>query len=245
MSLDRILAVAWKEWREVARLDDGFRALGLRFILVAVFGVVLSWRLGSEYGRDWSTIGVLVELAILAALPVAPDAFAGERERHTLESLLATAVTPREVFLGKYLAIMGFAAVSVVLGAVLGVATALLRYGSSRIAIDPEVMIGGMILGALGAAVIGGLTMIISIYSPTVRSASQRSAYGLVALLLIVSSLRRTMSPAWRMRLAQLAGTFAQAPRPSQIAVIALVLLAVAAVVSAGGLASFGRRRLS
>lgn len=241
MSIDRILAVVWKECREAVQFDEGFHSTGLRFVGVILFGVLLSWRLGSDYGHDWSTVGVLAQLAMFAALPMTPDSFAGERERHTLETLLATSVTTGEVFIGKYAAIVGLALVVVCANAATGVVFALLRFGPDALSIDGTMIVAGIVIGTLAAAVVGGITILISVRSPSVRSASQRSAYILVAILLAGSAGVRNLPADWRRGLAGLGQGLAGTPVTVQVLAIAFVLAALATGICILGSILFGR----
>ncbi len=65
-----------------------------------------------------------VLLFVMASLPsnLAMDSFAGERERHTLESVLATPITPRQLLWGKALAQLTMLVMGLVIALVLSIA---------------------------------------------------------------------------------------------------------------------------
>src|SRR5436309_9767960 len=100
--MDRDIAtVFWKEWKEIV-LERASGGSGLRpLVMVGLVGIVVPLRVGAErYLGPQSLVGLIV-IALAAVLAVVPDAFAGERERHTLETLLASRLTDRAILFGK------------------------------------------------------------------------------------------------------------------------------------------------
>lgn len=104
--MGQVLAVIRKEFLEVVADRQSFRGTALQsFIFFAIAGLYLPWR--SAHGEMWNSLSILLTMYALLptviATSVAADAFAGELERGTLESLLATSVTDTAVFWGKAL----------------------------------------------------------------------------------------------------------------------------------------------
>src|SRR6476660_5544398 len=93
--------VLWKEWKEIL-LERAAGGSGLRpLIMVGLIGIFLPLRLGPlRYFAPQSVLGLIV-VSLAGILAVVPDAFAGERERHTLETLLASRLPDRSILLGK------------------------------------------------------------------------------------------------------------------------------------------------
>jgi ABC-2 type transport system permease protein len=84
------LAVFRKEWKEIlpGRAAGGTRLRPL--IMVGLMGILVPLQENPQrYFHPLSLIG-LIWVPFVAVLAVAPDTFAGERERHTLETLLAS-----------------------------------------------------------------------------------------------------------------------------------------------------------
>lgn len=101
-----VLAVLRKEFLEVVADRQSLRGTALQsMIFFGICGVFSPWR--SAHGEMWSSLSLMLTLygllPTVIATSVAADAFAGELERGTLESLLATAVTDAGVFWGKAL----------------------------------------------------------------------------------------------------------------------------------------------
>ena len=100
--------------------------------------------------------------------PFAADAFAGERERNTLELLQLAPVSPKTIFFAKLMTILPFA----VFGAVL--AQIIFLFMCKAI---PGMIIFMAFLGAISFALLfNGLTLLLSLRSKTVRAATQTAA---------------------------------------------------------------------
>ena len=120
-----ILTVMWKEWREL--LPVGVTSRGRNrswnlMIVLAVFGVFLPLQSGREWVQSPLTLLYWAWVPLFMTTGVVADSFAGERERHTLETLLSTRLPDTAILLGKLLTSVlygwGLAAVSVLLGLV-------------------------------------------------------------------------------------------------------------------------------
>lgn len=171
------------------RVDQGLRSVGLRVLAAGALGVILAWRTGINFGRDALTVLLLMKFTMLPTLPITPDSFAGERERHTLETLLATPITEAEIFLGKFIAILGIGVGFAVLGSVLNTFVMVARYGAATLLqLSFGVLATGIAMGLLTTAILVGLGMILSVHVRTVRTANQVFAYSLVALIFIASA---------------------------------------------------------
>jgi ABC-2 type transport system permease protein len=99
-----IWTVAWREWKELFSRDGGLSGkLGL-LIFAAFVGVFLPWQLGRAWiEAPWVTF-FWAWMPLFLVTAVTADAFAGERERHTLETLLASRLPDSAILLGKVLA---------------------------------------------------------------------------------------------------------------------------------------------
>jgi hypothetical protein len=101
--------VLWKEWKEIVMERSAGSTGSLRpLILIAVFGIFFPLRMGPE--RFFSAAGLLVPtfFSAIVITAVIADSFAGERERHTLETLLASRLSDRSILFGKIAACMAY-----------------------------------------------------------------------------------------------------------------------------------------
>jgi sodium transport system permease protein len=139
---------------------------------------------------------ILAIYAIMGGVSPANDSVAGEKERGTLETLLISPTSRRDLVLGKFLAVAGAALVS----SVLSVAGLLLRYSSIADAFGaagrgnwtlgmPEV--AAMLLVMIPLAVLGaGILLAISTYA---RNQKEAQTYlGPVLVLVSVAAMLST-----------------------------------------------------
>ena len=181
-----ILTVAWKELREMLMFGDsrGRSKLSLLVILV-VFGVVIPL----QSGRDWVTSPV--SAMVWAWMPymwvysVVADSFAGERERHTLEALLATRLSDRAILFGKLLAALayGFTLTWAILLVSLVTINVAVR-GAGLLLFTPLMTIGALIFSILISGLAASIGVLVSLRASSVRQAQQWMSFGMLVLFL-------------------------------------------------------------
>lgn len=94
----------WKEWRALFRQRESrMRVFLSTFFPLLFFGVVLPLESGPRWFAGHSSLLISCIVPILFALLVIPEAFAGEREKHTLATLLATRLSDGAILYGKTL----------------------------------------------------------------------------------------------------------------------------------------------
>lgn len=105
---------------------------------------------------------------------VVVDAVAGERERHTLETLLASRLPDRAILIGKMAAAIAYGLVITVGSLALGLLTVnLSAWGGDLLVYSPATLAGVLITTFLGAILIAALGVLVSLRAATVRQAGQ------------------------------------------------------------------------
>src|SRR4029078_3802729 len=102
--LDYIRTMIWKEWKEMILNQSGPSKTATRLrilIAVLVFGFFIPWRGGTRYIENPLSLVVPSIVPVLVIMGFVTDAFAGERERHTLETLLASQLPDDAILIGK------------------------------------------------------------------------------------------------------------------------------------------------
>jgi ABC-2 type transport system permease protein len=162
-------------------------------ISIAVLGVVMpssaaaAWHAGHP-----SAVLFFFFLPGMLAATVAADGFAGERERHTLETLLATPLGDRSILLGKAAAAVAFAIGVATLALAAAVAT--ISFSDKALFIPPPILIVAALGAALGSAlVIAGGAVIVSLYIPVARAAQQVAAFSSLVLAGLTTVLWRAL----------------------------------------------------
>ena len=104
-----LLTMMWKEWKDLL-FQGGWRAWIRPVLLVGILGVYLPLQAGLQW-LDLSPLELFVVLWIpfFVIISFIGDAIAGERERHTLETLLASRISDRAILLGKVIVTVGYA----------------------------------------------------------------------------------------------------------------------------------------
>ena len=233
----------WKEWREVLRMGGRRRSALVRlFISVGALGVIWPWQLGAQFIT--TPLGVVLA-AFTSAMHVAgvvPDSFAGERERHTLETLLASRLPDRAILFGKVMALIAYGVGTAGIMLLFGWATVnavhrtdgILFYRASTFAAAVAFsIIAGGLMGAVG--------VLVSLRAATVKQAQQVLSTLVLLLLFAPIIALPAIPPSWRntaLRLLQEWGVARAA------FVFAVALLLVQASLYAIAAARFKRSRL-
>ncbi len=241
--MNDILTIVSKELKEFWQTRSSSRSFLLSYLpILLIFGVFLPlqerdlWIQGPLAG-----IFSMVLPFVLAGGAVA-DSFAGERERHTLETLLATRLSDRDIFLGKVLAVVIYSVSYVWACMLLSLITLNITKGSGAFfvysgSILITIVVGSILVSLLTAAI----GVFVSLRAPTVRAAAQ--VFSLVTLILFVGGpfLLGALPDSAKLWIER---TFSAANTTVIGIVAALAVLAVDMVLLAIGIARFQRKRL-
>jgi ABC-2 type transport system permease protein len=182
--MNDILTMLWKEAKDVL-FQGGWRSLIRPLIVIGVMGIYLPLQLGSQWVA-LTPLGVLLLLWIpfFVIISFIGDVIAGERERHTLETLLASRMPDRAILLGKVVAVVfyawGMGVISLLLGLVL---VNLFRTQGNWVFYPLDLLVDALVLillvSVLGAS--GGT--LISMRVATVRQAQQILSVGTIVFV--------------------------------------------------------------
>jgi ABC-2 type transport system permease protein len=173
------LVVLQKEMREI--LGERYSRRGgivQAVVVVAVMGILYPY----SAPQLWITAHPLAVAYFgffpgVLAVTVAADAFAGERERKTLETLLATPVGEWAVLFGKAAAAVVFSLTVTAIAFVCAVATVNVSgRGPAFFLPDPILAIGALGAALPSAALMTSLAIVTSMRIPVARSAQQMTA---------------------------------------------------------------------
>lgn len=182
-----ILTVAGKELREILTLGGDARGRGKLslVILVLIFGIVFPM----QNGREWVTspINIMVWgwMPFLWVSGIVADLFAGERERHTLEALLATRLSDQSILFGKLLAAItyGFSLTWVIM--IASLITVNVAFGKSGLLFYPlDMTLGALVFSILISGLSACIGVLVSLRAGSVRQAQQAMSAGMLVLFL-------------------------------------------------------------
>jgi ABC-2 type transport system permease protein len=173
--LNDLLTVARRELLEIV-MPEGRLRVGAKNILIlaGISGFLFPLQAGPRWLTSWISIYSACFPAILV-LTHAADSFAGERERHTLETLLASRLPDPAILLGKVFALVGFGWALILLSQVLAVFGLTVVYGKGRLLFfDPAIALSLFVIAAVLPLVLTTAGVLVSMTAPTVRTAGQR-----------------------------------------------------------------------
>lgn len=185
MMMDSII-VTRKELYEV--LSGGANARRQKINLI-VFTVIFGVFFPQRFGVEWVSTSVglisLAWLSIFLSSTIVINSVAGERERHTLETLLASRLTDRAILNGKIMAgmiyAMGFAVVITVISLL---SVNLLYWDGSIILFNAVALIFFALFVLVLSFLVGNIAVLISIKADSVRQAQQYFTFALFALFI-------------------------------------------------------------
>jgi len=107
--MNDIWTIVWKESKDLL-FQGGWRASIRPLLLIGIMGIYLPL----QFGLQWLALPLIAMFVILwipffIIISFIGDAIAGERERHTLETLLASRISDRAILLGRVVVTVGYA----------------------------------------------------------------------------------------------------------------------------------------
>jgi ABC-2 type transport system permease protein len=177
-----LYTMMWKEWKELFTSRSAGRGTLLStLVILFVLGVFMPLQSGADWFTQPLTVVVWAWMPIFLTLGMVTDSFAGERERHTLETLLATRLPDTAILLGKILAAVlygwGIAVVSLLVAAL----TLNLSLKGGPYFYAPEFFAAALGFSLLSTVLFAGLGVLASL-----RAATARQAYQRLSLILLV-----------------------------------------------------------
>lgn len=192
-----IWTVFWKEWRELLLLYGSQRGTVVRLLFSGVIiGVVLPLQLGKFWVNSPVAVGLAGWLPFILVAAIIADSFAGERERHTLETLLASPLSDQAILLGKVGTAVSYGWGYTMLVLLMGLVTVNVFHGEGELLLyRAPVALGAVTLAFLSALLAASVGILVSLRAATVRQAQQQLSLAFVVLALI-PSLGSTLLPA-------------------------------------------------
>ena len=194
-----VAAVVWKERKAVLR-QPGSR-IRVLFTIGAPIGVfALYWPLsgGPDWVRGIDSLFIAVFVPMIVAMITTPDSFAGEKERRTLSTLLASRLSDRAILFGKVVfnvvLAWGFALVTLLISlVVVNVANS----GGGLLMLTPLLLTADLLISFLVAVLAVSVGVVISLRSVTVQQAQQTVAAVLFSVPLVLGPILLLVASKW------------------------------------------------
>ena len=200
--LSDIWTITQKEWKELLRQRGGLRGgfLGV-LVFMGVLGILMPIQFGPEWVQSGSQMITWVWFPFLLVSGVIADSFAGERERHTLETLLASRLSNKAILFGKVAAAISYGWGLSMTCMLLGLITVNIVHGKGQILMYRwEIGLATIVLSLLVASLSSSLGILVSLRASTVRQAQQ--TFSLAFMLFFIPMMLLPVLPqAWQGRL--------------------------------------------
>ena len=230
-----ILTILQKELTELLFQRGQGRSTSIRLLIfVGVFGILLPLQNGIEGVQSPVNLAFWAWIPYLLVSGVTADTFAGERERHTLETLLASRLSDRAILFGKLAAVVAYGWGITLAAIVLSLVTVNIAYWQGTLTLYPADLFAVILaLSLLIAVFAAGLGIAISLRAATARAAQQTMS--IIMFVMLIPLFALSFLP--REILARL-DVFLDGLNPPQIIAALLVFL----LVFDGGLLAYALR---
>jgi ABC-2 type transport system permease protein len=244
--LGDILIVMTKEWREMflskARVGWQRGGLATLLILIGLFGLFIPLRTGPSWVNSpivfilWSWMPFMLITSVVA------DSFAGERERHTLETLLATRLHDRAILFGKLGAAIGYGWGFSLATLVISLIALNIAFAKGQLLMYPGgIIVGTVTMSLLISTLAAGIGVLVSLHASSVQQAQQQLSLGMFAVI-IVPVVGYSLLPAETKT--SIANALAGGQTAGIFIVVVLGLLIVDVIFIALAMARFQRSKL-
>jgi ABC-2 type transport system permease protein len=226
----------WKEIRDEI-MQGGRQAFIRPLLIVGIMGLLLPLQLGLQWlAFSPAVILISVYVSFFFIINYIGDAIAGERERHTLETLLASRISDQAILLGKIIVAVGYTWVIVLISLLVGALAVNLTQaaGAWQFYAPLSALVYTLVLSLLTALLAASSGVLVSLHSPTVRQAQQTlllSTLGFGVVLYFVARVLPT-------------SVLASLNSNQVLLAILVILVLLDAILLGISLASFKRSRL-
>lgn len=172
--MDDIFTVMWKERKGLFR-HRGSRTRALLTLLSPLFlAIYVPWDAGLHWLEGFPSLLISVVVPIVLVGITIPDSFAGERERHTLSTLLASRLPDRAILFGKICVAVGYACGVTLLVLLVGMLVANAAHWQGRVLLyRPIVFLVDLVMAILLSLLVSSVGILISLRSATTQEAAQ------------------------------------------------------------------------
>ena len=237
-----VATVMWKDARELIFAGGARRGWLSLLIVIGVFCIFLPW----QFGRSWvETPLMLVYWAWIPLFMVSSsvsDSFAGERERHTLETLLASRLSDRAILFGKFCTAVCYGWGLTVVSLLVGLVTINVAHGRGELLLYPApIFLGAVVLSLLMSALTASIGVLVSLRAATVQQAAQRMSLGVMIIAFGPVLILQVLPVGWRAGVVQ---ALQNTDFTGLAVIVVAILVALNALFLTAAMARFRRARL-
>jgi ABC-2 type transport system permease protein len=237
-----VWTVLRKELKELSVVDGGLITSLSFMAFVGLIGVVLPLQIGPVWVRATWPVMFWAWMPLFLVTTVTADSFAGERERHTLETLLATRLPDWAILIGKIGAAVVWVWMATMICLPVGLVTLNIAYpDQTPLLYTPSAALGVMVVAFLAALLGASMGVLVSLRVSTVRQAQQALTLCVMVLLLAPALSLRFMPNGW---VDAIVGLFLHGDPAAVAFAMSATFLGLDAFLVLAALARFQRTRL-
>lgn len=233
-----IWTVMWKERKGLLRVGGSRWRFALTVLIP--FGMVAIY-FPLQTGRDWVESPVALFCLIVPLMLegiIIPESFAGERERHTLATLLASRLPDRAILFGKMALSIGFGWAMTLLVLLVALLTFNIAHWDGHFVFySAKIALASAGISLLLAIIVAGAGVLISLRSARVQEAQQLLMTGLMIPPMILGFVALALRE-------RIADALSGLDFTVVILVVAAVMAALAVLLTLAAMARFQRARL-
>jgi ABC-2 type transport system permease protein len=235
--------MVWKEKKELFNIPGSRNKALLTLLAPIIMAILLPWDSGPRWVESHVSFLLACAIPVLLVAILIPNSFAGERERHTLETLLASRLPDWAILFGKVATAVVFSWAVTLFLLLISLVTVNILYGAGTLVFfKPMVALADLALSLLLAMSSAGAGVLISLKSNTTQEATQK----LIAILLIPPMLLGpvvlvvgSIRPEWKPKV-----LLAKADLEQMLLVGLVILAIVTAALLVTAMIHFRRSRL-
>ena len=181
-----IAIVLRKEWKEIMALGGAYRGRLQLVVLLGVLGILLPVQVGIAWVTSPAVVAAWGWVPVLLVSTIVADSFAGERERHTLETLLASRLSDTAILFGKLGAAVAYGWILSLVALLLGLVTINIAHSEHRLLLYPRSLaVAAVVLSFLGAGLASAMGVLVSLRAQTVRQAQQTMSIAMMVFFFV------------------------------------------------------------
>lgn len=194
-----VAAVVWKERKAVFRQPGSRTRILIGFgAPIGVFALYTPLSAGPDWVRDIDSLFIAVFLPMTVAMITTPDSFAGEKERRTLSTLLASRLSDRAILFGKVAFNVALAWGCVLVTLLLSlVVVNVANSDGGLLMLTPLLLTADLLISFLVAVLAVSVGVLVSLRSVTVQHAQQTLAAVLFSVPLVLGPILFLVASKW------------------------------------------------
>lgn len=173
--LTDIYTMMWKEWKEYFPGKGKKQSSISGLLMILLFSIMMPIQSGKLWVETPVPLSLWFVIPLLLMSSLVADSFAGERERHTLETLLASRLPDQAILLGKiWASVLYVWSITQIVFVIALIPVNIIHGDGKFLFYDWNIVLAGVFLSLMLAALMSSIGVLVSLKAPTVKQAQQK-----------------------------------------------------------------------